>query len=72
MLDEQLIRHVKRHGERYDAKPLFSSKTSSGAVKEISYCRHDHCFYVTVNGRERFRGDAPDTVFNYFCNAIPN
>lgn len=72
MLDEQLVRHVKRHGDLYDAVALMSRKTSCGSIKEIAYSRYDNCFYVTVNGRERFRGDSPRTVYDYFCSATPN
>jgi len=72
MLDEQLVRHVKSHGEIYDSVALMSRKTSCGSIKEIAYSRYDNCFYVTVNGRERFRGDSPETVYDYFCVALPN
>jgi len=66
MLDEQLVHHVKRHGDLYDAVALMSHKTSCGAVKELAYSQYDGCFYVTVNGREKFRGDSPETAYGYF------
>jgi len=72
MLDEHVISHVKRHGEQYDAKPLVSFKNRFGTIKEMCYSRYDRCFYVVVDGRERFRGDAPDTVFGYFCDVAPD
>ena len=72
MLDEQLVHHVKRHAEIYDSVALMSRKTISGAIKEIAYSRYDNCFYVTVDGRERFRGDSPSMVYDYFCASLPN
>jgi len=71
MLDEQLVRHVKHHGDLYNAVALLSRKTSSGAVKELAYSQSDGCFYVTVNGREKFRGDSPKTAYGYFCCTTP-
>jgi len=72
MLDDQLVHHVKRHGDLYDAVALMSRKTSCGAVKELAYSQYDNCFYVTVNGREKFRGDSPQTVYGYFCSTTPS
>ena len=72
MLDDQLVHHVKRHGDLYDAVALMSRKTSCGAIKELAYSRYDNCFYVTINGREKFRGDSPMTVYGYFCSTTPN
>jgi hypothetical protein len=72
MLDQQLISHVKRHGDHYEARPLVAFKNRSGIIKEMCYSRYDNCFYVMVDGREKFRGDTPETVFDYFCDAAPD
>ena len=67
MLDEQRIRHAVRPTGRNQDVTLVAYKTDSGLIKELSYSNYDHCFYVTVGGREKFRGDVHDTAFNYFC-----
>lgn len=71
MIDHESITIAIEHGERSGSVAIASCKSNSGAVKEIAYSRVDHCFFVTVDGRERVRSDVPETAYSFFSGTAP-
>jgi len=71
MIDHESISAAYGQSGRHDPIAIASCKANSGALKEIFYSRRDHCFYVTVDGRERLRSDMPKTAYNFFSGPAP-
>ena len=71
MIDRESIAAAIGHGDRRDDVAIAACKSNSGAVKEFAYSRSDHCFFVTVDGRERLRSDVPETVYTFFSGTAP-
>jgi hypothetical protein len=71
MFDHESITTVAELGEDRDHFAIIASKSDSGSVKEVAYCSVDHCFFVTIDGRERLRSDVPETAYRYFRGDDP-
>ena len=71
MIDHESISTVTGHSDRSDNVAIAACKSNSGAVKEIAHSRLDHCFFVTVDGRERLRSDVPETAYSFFSGTAP-
>jgi len=71
MIDHESITTVIDHSECGEHVAIAACKSNSGAVKEIAYSPIDHCFFVTVDGRERLRSDVPETAYNFFSGIAP-
>jgi len=71
MIDHESIAAAIGRNEYRDNVAIATCKSNSGAVKELAYSRSDHCFFVTVNGRERLRSDVPATAYSFFSGAAP-
>lgn len=71
MIDHESITTAVDHSETCDHVAIAACKSNSGAVKEIAYSPVDHCFFVTVDGRERLRSDVPETAYNFFSGIAP-
>ena len=59
------------HAQSYDDVKIAACKSSSGEIKELIFCQNDHCFYVTVNGKERLRSDIQETAYRFFVGTKP-
>lgn len=71
MIDKHaLIRLARQFNGREDVT-IDSREAASGAVKALVYSAIDHCFYITVDGRERMRSDIPETIFQFFNDLAP-
>jgi len=49
-----------------------TSDNGPGVQWILTFCPLDHCFYVAVNGRERFRTDSPQLACVYFSSRAAN
>jgi len=66
MIDRQaLIEFALKFNERGDIT-IKTCREASGVVKALVYSGIDHCFHITVDGRERMCSDIPDTVCRFF------
>lgn len=66
MIDHESITAVVDRSTSREHVAIAACKSKSGAVKEIAYSPVDHCFFVTVDGRERMRSDMPETAYSFF------
>jgi hypothetical protein len=71
MIDKTVFDEERCRGRGCDDVRIAACKSNSGAVKELVFCRHDGCFYVTVDGRERLRSDTPETAYRFFSGPAP-
>jgi hypothetical protein len=57
--------------EGQEETSILCCKAASGAIKELSFCHRDRCFFVKVGGRERLRTDMIDMIMPYFNSHFP-
>ncbi len=71
MIEREAFDKLTLQSEGHEETPILCCKAASGAIKELSFCHRDRCFFVKVGGRERLRSDRIDMIMPYFNSHLP-